>query len=245
MDKEFQTSFIPKKPLTEERIVTRRPVSLVNFVVTLIFIGSLVAAGGAYAYQLTLKKSVSDMDAQLVLARNSFDPNVIAEMQMLDKRLKASGEILDSHIMISPIFISLQSVTLKTVSYTKFTYELKTEAGKKQVDVQMSGKATGYDAIALQSDSLATNKYIKNPIFSNLNLDEKGRVTFDLSFTVDPSFVNYSDTVNREGIEQAEQMAEEQLTLPESMMAPEETTPTDATQQGIIEEQLQGNTTLD
>jgi hypothetical protein len=245
MDKEFQTSFIPKKPLTEERIVTRRPVSLVNFVVTLIFIGSLVAAGGAYAYQLTLKKSVSDMDAQLVLARNSFDPSVIAEMQMLDKRLKASGEILDSHIMISPIFISLQSVTLKTVSYTKFTYELKTEAGKKQVDVQMSGKATGYDAIALQSDSLATNKYIKNPIFSNLNLDEKGRVTFDLSFTVDPSFVNYSDTVNREGIEQAEQMAEEQLTLPESMMAPEETTPTDATQQGIIEEQLQGNTTLD
>lgn len=245
MDKEFQTSFIPKKPLTEERIVTRRPVSLVNFVVTLIFIGSLVAAGGAYAYQLTLKKSVSDMDAQLVLARNSFDPSVIAEMQMLDKRLKASGEILDSHIMISPIFISLQSVTLKTVSYTKFTYELKTEAGKKQVDVQMSGKATGYDAIALQSDSLATNKYIKNPIFSNLNLDEKGRVTFDLSFTVDPSFVNYSDTVNREGIEQAEQIAEEQLTLPESMMAPEETTPTDATQQGIIEEQLQGNTTLD
>jgi hypothetical protein len=199
MDKEFQTSFIPKKPLVEERASTRRPVGLLNFIVTIIFIGSIVAAGGAYAYELSLKKSVADMDAQLGLAREHFDDAAITEMQNLDKRLRASDQILSSHIMISPIFMALQSLTLKTVSYTRFDYKINTDAGKTKVEITMSGKATSYEAIALQSDSLAQNKYIKDPVFSNLNLDEKGRVTFDLSFIVDPTFINYKDTLNREG----------------------------------------------
>lgn len=199
MDKEFQTSFIPKKPIVEERVSTRRPVGLLNFIVTIIFIGSIVAAGGAYAYELSLKKSVSDMDAQLVLAREHFDDAAITEMQNLDKRLHASDQILSSHIMISPIFMALQSLTLKTVSFTRFDYKINTDTGKTKVEITMSGKATSYEAIALQSDSLAQNKYIKDPVFSNLNLDEKGRVTFDLSFIVDPTFINYKDTLNREG----------------------------------------------
>ncbi len=239
MDKEFQTSFIPKKPLSEERFPTRHPVSLLNFIVTIVFIGSLVAAAGAYAYQLSLKKSVANMDSQLVLARRNFDPSVISEMQTLDKRLKASNEILGTHIAISPIFQSLQGLTLKTVSFTKFAYEIKTDAGQKVVDVQMSGKATGYDAIALQSDSLAKNKYIKNPIFSNLNLDEKGRVTFDLSFTVDPSFVNFTDMVNREGVgnsavnssnTETMQLSPENQALLDSLNAGAADTTTDQTQ---------------
>ncbi len=41
------------------------------------------------------------------------------------------------------------------------------------------------------------NKYITDPVFSNLNLDDKGRVGFDLTFNVDPTFVNYKDMLLR------------------------------------------------
>ena len=55
----------------------------------------------------------------------------------------------------------------------------------------MSGAAVGYRSIALQADLFSQNKNIIDPSFSNLSLDEKGNVLFDLEFGVDSSFVNY------------------------------------------------------
>jgi len=58
----------------------------------------------------------------------------------------------------------------------------------------MNGVAVGYRSIALQSDLFSTKDIGKNfiePVFSNLTLDDKGNVIFDLEFSVDPSFVDY------------------------------------------------------
>ena len=59
----------------------------------------------------------------------------------------------------------------------------------------MSGQAVGYRSVALQSDLFAKNKYFLDPVFSNLSLDEKGNVLFDLDFSVDLNFVNYKRTL--------------------------------------------------
>jgi hypothetical protein len=64
-----------------------------------------------------------------------------------------------------------------------------------KVDIKMSGQATGYRAIALQSDLLTTDQVFVDPIFSNLTLDGSGNVLFDLNFSVKPSFVNYEQTL--------------------------------------------------
>ncbi len=54
-----------------------------------------------------------------------------------------------------------------------------------------------YSSIALESDQLATNKNIHNPIFSNLSLDEKtSMVSFDLVFTVDADLVRFTNHVD-------------------------------------------------
>ena len=62
----------------------------------------------------------------------------------------------------------------------------------------MSGQAIGYRSIALQADLFAKNKNLIDPVFSNLSLDDKGNVLFDLTFSVDQSFVNYKQVVKRE-----------------------------------------------
>ncbi len=229
MDKDFQTSFIPKKPLVEEKISSRRPVSLLNFVVKIIFVFSIIAAVGVYFYKLTIEKRVQEKDTQIVLASERFDANAIAEMKLLDTRIKASEELVRNHIMLSPIFLALEEVTLKSVSYTKFEYKIITEEGVRKIMVLMTGKATSYEALALQSDALVTNKYIKDTIFSNLNLDDKGRVTFDLSFIVLPTFLNYQDTLNREG-----GAAQEGIAIPveqQQIESPQETAPLSLTQE--------------
>ena len=53
----------------------------------------------------------------------------------------------------------------------------------------MSGLAIGYRSVALQSDLFAQNKNLIDPVFSNLTLDDKGNVLFDLEFSVDPSLL--------------------------------------------------------
>ena len=200
MDKDFQTSFIPKKSLAEERVVTRRPASLLVFLGTLIFFASLASAGGVYFYRASLMKKVDSMASQLEKARARFEPSLITDLETLDRRLGAADNVLSNHIVVSPIFETLQALTLKTIRYTSMTYEVMNEDGES-IRVSLRGQSSsGYTPIALQSDMFLQNKYIKDPLFSNLLVDASGRVNFDLEFTVDPTYLSYVESVNRAAV---------------------------------------------
>ena len=190
MEQNFQTSFIPKKPMIEERTITSRPISFLTVVSVVIFFTVIIATGALYFYDRILVKNIIKMENDLNLAKNRFEPSKIIQLQVLDKRLRASSEILSKHIAISPIFEALQSITLKTVSYTKFSYDFDDSKNAK-IKVKMNGVAVGYRSVAFQSDLFAKNKYLIDPVFSNLLLDDKGNVLFDLEFSVDPTFVDY------------------------------------------------------
>ncbi len=194
MEQNFQTSFIPKKPIIEDSSVSvsKNSSSVGIFTLIGIFCFITVALGsvGLYFYKDFLNKNVLQMEKNLTLARNRFEPQKIQELQRLDKKLSSASEILKNHIAISPIFEKLSAITLKSIRFTKFSYEFDKSKNTKVV-VKMSGAATGYRAIALQSDMFTKEKYFIDPVFSNLALDEKGSVLFDLEFLVDPVFVDY------------------------------------------------------
>ena len=136
------------------------------------------------------------MEDDLNLAQARFEPSKILQLQVLDNRLIASNEILSKHIVVSPIFKVLQEVTLKNISYTKFSYDFNDSSKNNKVAISMTGIAKGYQSIALQSDIFAKYKYLIDPIFSNLLLDDKGNVIFDLDFSVDSNFVDYKKVVD-------------------------------------------------
>jgi len=192
MEPNFQTSFIPKKPIIDEHVSSSRPVSIFLIGALFILFSVLLGTGGLYFYKGVVSKNIVSMQSTLTLAQNRFEPSKIVELQVLDKRLKAASEILSKHVVTTPIFEILEQITMKTVRYTKFNYELATEKNKNgNVNIKMSGIAVGYRSIALQSDLFAKNKNLIDPLFSNLTLDNNGNVVFDLEFSVDPSFVNY------------------------------------------------------
>ena len=194
MDQNFQTSFIPKKPIVKEDVVSSRPTSVFLIIALFVLFTVLVATGGLYFYKTIIAKKITDLKSTLNLAKNRFEPSKITELQVLDKRLKASTEILAKHTTVSPIFQALEQITMKTVRFTKFSYDLGT-GNNATIDVKMSGVAIGYRSIALQSDLFAKNKNLMHPVFSNLTLDNSGNVLFDLEFSVDPSFLNYKQTL--------------------------------------------------
>ncbi len=192
MDQNFQTSFIPKKPIVEKKAISAQTVNLFMVVSLFVFFTVLIVSIGMYFYGKYLDSSITSKQNDLNLAQNRFEPSKLLQLQTLNKRLRASSEILSNHIAISPIFQTLQDLTMKTISYNKFDYEYGTNKNTR-VLVKMNGTAIGYQSIALQSDLFAKNKYLIDPIFSNLSLDDKGNVLFDLEFSVDPSFVDYEN----------------------------------------------------
>ncbi len=197
MEQNFQTSFIPKKPIVVERAKPKAPVGFFTVIAIFIFLSMVLVLGGLYFYKQLLVKSIVTMENNLNLAKNRFEPAKINQLQSLDRRLKASNEVLSKHIAVSPIFQILQDITLKTVRYTNFSYTVGAD-NTSRVSVKLGGLAVGYRSVALQADLYAKNKVLIDPVFSNLALDDKGNVLFDLDFYVDPSVVNFKQALQRE-----------------------------------------------
>jgi len=200
MEQNFQTSFIPKKPImTEEQSTpSKKPIGFLTLISIFIFLAIALASVGLYLYKGMLQKNITDMGINLALAKERFEPSKINQLQVLGKRLESSNTLLSKHIAISPIFDTLQKLTIKTIRYTKFSYTFGNEKDSR-INVKMSGQAIGYRSIALQSDLLTKDKNIINPAFSNLSLDDSGNVIFDLEFSVDPSFVDYKQMLLNQG----------------------------------------------
>lgn len=203
MEQQFQTSFIPKKPVTESRTpISHGSVNFVSIIAIVIFVVAGVLFGGAYFYNLTLTKERDTLTADIVKKQQLFDPAFMKEITTLDKRIKAAKDVLNKHTMVSPIFTRLEQLSLKTIQFTKFELTPLSTTSTGQVSIKMSGKAVNYAAIALESDVLAgvgtgKNTYFINPIFSNLNLDDRARVSFDLTFSVDAELTSYAEYIKK------------------------------------------------
>lgn len=197
MEQNFQTSFIPKKPIVEEKVKYKKPVGIFTFLTILFFLVVLFAYLGLYFYKLSIDKKIVQKNTDAEANFKKFEFDKIEKLETLDKKLKIANVILDEHITVSPIFKELQGITMKSIRFTSFNYEL---GEKGNILVKLKGQAPGYKKIALQSDLFFENKNLKSPIFSNLALDDKGEVSFDLEFSLDKTFVGYKQLLERERI---------------------------------------------
>jgi hypothetical protein len=192
MEPTFQTTFIPKRsvaPITNQTKPTGL-VLLFGFLATVVFIGSIAAYGILFFYKKQLATSIESSQTGLQRQGETFDSNIVLELDDVNRRLQAADILLEKHTVITPLFKSLEDITLKSVRFTNFSLQTPS-AEQANTVVKMSGIAQGYDMVALQLDMFSRNRFLKDPIFSNLTPDQKGDINFNLMFTVDPSFVLY------------------------------------------------------
>jgi hypothetical protein len=200
MDQDFQTSFIPKKPAAAAPVASqgaparrKKSSGIFMLVAIIVFVAAILSAGGVFAYKSYLVSSVEAMKVSLERERDVFEPETISAMQELSKRIEASEQILSKHVAVSPIFNELSEITYPDIQYTSFTYSLD---GTGNIFVEMAGRSSDFATVGLQSNKFSQNKHFKNPIFSNLVRDQVGRVTFDLTFSVDRAFATYGSPLN-------------------------------------------------
>ena len=200
MDQDFQTSFIPKRPAADRAVGAsaaprqKKGGGLFMLIAVIVFVVSLLLAGGVYAYKSYLESNITETQNSLERARDIFEPETITALQVLDKRINAAESVLGRHIAVSPIFDLLRDITYPSVQYTNFTYVVNDSTG--EILIEMTGRASGFDWVGLQADKFDKNPHIKNPIFSNLVQDQFARITFDLTFSLDRSFVTYGSPLN-------------------------------------------------
>jgi hypothetical protein len=201
MESDFQTSFSPKRPTgaaapggMDTPLPRKQGSGLFMLIAVVVFIVSLLLAGGVFFYKSYLTSNIEQIKDSLERAQDIFEPETIAALQELDRRIDAAEGILSSHIAVSPIFELLREITYPNVQYTQFTYVTNDSNGA--ILVEMSGRASGFDWVGLQADQFDKNPHINNPIFSNLVQDQFGRITFDLTFSIDRPFVTYGSPVS-------------------------------------------------
>jgi len=191
MENSFQTSFIPKKSIVATANVYSSRSSSSFFtkisVVILIIVG--IVALGLFTYKSYLTKQKVKLSTSLLKVSDYFNKDTIDELQLFDKRVSSSKDILNSHLVFSPLFSLLNDLTIPSVQYTKF----EEDATDKGFFVKISGIARDYKSVALQAGVFNSSKgrNLKDVVFSNLVRDKNSNITFDLDFKVDPALLSY------------------------------------------------------
>lgn len=188
------TSFIPKKPQSPASKRSRGGVINIFFLISLIiFLGALTVTASVFLYERVVTQNIAEKSTQLEQAREAFEPTLIEELSKIDIRIQSAQEILDSHIALSAFFELLERSTLKSIQFNNFTNVTSPDG---RVGITMKGTARSFSSVALQSDVFGTDPFIRNPLFTNLNLDDLGNVIFDFSATLDPALLSYRQIVD-------------------------------------------------
>ncbi len=194
MEPKFRTSFIPKQPIVAVPAKsTRRGGGLLFLVALIIFLAAVTLAGAVFLYQQYLKQAISSNKASLERARAAFEPALIQELERLDSRITVAGQLLGKHTAPAELLTFLADNTLQDVRFTDFNYT----ASADKISLTMKGEAKSFAAVVLQSDAFAKTHDLHEPIFSNLNLDDRGNVQFDFAAYVEPGLVSYAASLDR------------------------------------------------
>ncbi len=191
MEPQFKTSFIPKESLTQKKR-SKKPVNLLTMGTLIIFFGTILIAVGIFLYGEYLKVSITNKEDQLSRARGAFEPALIQELTRVDERIEATGKILDQHTAMSLFFEFLESNTLESVRFNEF---LLTTMDSDRYLLNMSGSAASFASVALQSDVFGESEIVTGPVFSNLDLDRFGNVSFNVNAFVSVDDIKYRKTV--------------------------------------------------
>jgi hypothetical protein len=196
MDKEFKTTFIPKKNLASSEAkkpskTSRRARGLVGLLALLLFVTAAVSVIGVFLYKLRLAAVVESRIESINRAEKAFEPSAILELRKLDIRLRAATELLENHVAVTDFFRSFGETTLPDVQYSGISIDFSQEVP----EVSTTGVARGYLPIAQQGDLFEENRFIQNPIFSNFSRTDVDRISFSLSFSLNPELLVYGRTL--------------------------------------------------
>lgn len=181
------SSFIPKEETKDGGIKALKSINFVFLVSATIFVITVVSALGVFLYKRYIQNKLQESEIMITREEGNLDIPSIKKLSRLDKRLKVAEKLLSNHINLSLLFDELEKSTLKNVQFKSLDFTMSGDA----IDISMKGVARSYSTIVLQSDAFGESPYVKNPVFSNLDVNDEGDVVFDFSASLDREIISY------------------------------------------------------
>ena len=187
MDPKFQSSFIPKKAITADQGV--RASSTVNLFFLIAVISFILTLGaGAFLMFINYQQN-KDIgviaDSLIASEKKEFSETDVKAWTRLDGRIAAATQILQKHIAVSTLFEILQETTIKNVQFNKFDFSTKLDnAGKAAAIVSLAGQGRNFNSVSYQSDVFRDTSAFTDTLFSDVRLDDKGNVLFQVNASI-------------------------------------------------------------
>lgn len=206
METRFQTSFIPKKSAASSIGGVSAPsrhygASIFMTISTVLFILSLAAAGGIYAWKQYLISAQNTYKNDLAAREQQFNIDLIEQLKEENVKINMAEQLLQNHLALSQIFNIIGSLTIQNVRFTSMDLST-TDTASNGIQVSLQGYGTSFSAVAFQSDVLnqldqyGLRNIVKNPVLSNPTAGADNTVSFGFEATIDPSSLSYERSVS-------------------------------------------------
>ncbi len=174
-----------------EPVATGRSTNYFSVFAWIVLIATVLAAGGLFAYQKILTGQINKANAEIVSARDSFQPDTIKELVDVAGQIMSVQGLLNSHVAVSRLLETLQSLILKNAQFNNFQFSIPAGVPSISMDVE----AKSYNALAEQYNIFSQNTVIQDPSFLNYTLLDNGDVSTKFTGTIDPILISYKDSI--------------------------------------------------
>ncbi|MEK7552313.1 MAG: hypothetical protein AAB534_02760 [Patescibacteria group bacterium] len=193
MEPNSQPSFIPKRQTRDVVARAKSPTTLFYWIGVLVFVVAILMAVGLFVFnRFVLLPQLEEKKLNIKKEIEAFDPKLTETLTVLKQRIDFGKGLLSRHTSASAVFDLIEKNTVKGVYFSNFVFTanpgaIATIAGR--------GESPSYAVLAFQSEVLEKSNLILNPIFSGIDLNEKGRVNFELSAEISEDAVSYSKSL--------------------------------------------------
>lgn len=200
MQPNFQTSFIPKKPVSgeTERVKVVHDTDIFTLAATITFIVTALLYGGLYFYKNMIVNQITEADKQLNDARSAILPDEIKKLLDANSRITTASSLLDKHLVNSKMLLLLGDLAVKKLKFNDLSYTNKTGTPT----IKINGEVQTYNALAKQQEIFSGSEYVKNPTFSNIGLGEAGSIKFQFTSTIESEILSYKKAVESLSVNQ-------------------------------------------
>ncbi len=213
MEVKMQTSFIPKKPITETRPSGGGGISLFLLLAIIIFAVTILTSFGVWIFQKSLTAKIDKLNKSLADSRSSYEEKTITDLIRLNDRIEQSKVLLNKHIAVSPLFTTLENKIVKNIRLKTMKFSTD-NTGKMKFTID--GVASSYDALSRQSDIFGDRvlrDFISEPVVSDFSPNIDGSISFNFNATVMPKLVTYRPVIiditsppSTEGVDNSDNM---------------------------------------
>ncbi|MHB1316852.1 MAG: hypothetical protein ACYCZW_03280 [Minisyncoccota bacterium] len=201
MEPKFQTSFIPRTPISTSNASASKVGSEINIVSTIansIFVLSLLASGAVFGYTKYIQSQVSKYQIKIVEAKSLFESEDNDKILVASNQIKTIKSLLQSHVVVSPLFYLLEKQVLPTVKLMSFGF---TKNANGVATVIIDGEGQSYVALAQQFKIFSNDPYFKNIKFTDLGLTDSGTVKVKISADIDKEVLMYGKKLQELSVE--------------------------------------------